>query len=160
MNWELFGATTQAVTTITIILSFIHVTNQNRKQNKEARLTAIHQVSLGFRNSMAVFADEELARLIVKGNRCFDSLSGIETMQLFAAFSGILRSWEETYIRYLAGQLDDHSWKPMAENYQTLMGIRALQHVWESWKGQFNEKFRKFVDELEIVDYVIKQPAE
>ena len=139
-----------------VVMSLIYVATQIRTQNKAARLSAMHEISVGFRESIAIFTEGELAEIFIRGNSDFDSLSDAETLRLLAAFAGVLRVWEEAFIRYEEGQLDTRSWESMLGYYRTLFGAPSLRRVWSLRKAQFDDKFRKYVDELETAEYKIR----
>ncbi|MEO1888663.1 MAG: hypothetical protein ABGX33_01950 [Cycloclasticus sp.] len=156
MNWEAIGTILEGISAIGVIISLIYVATQLKAQNKQARLAAMHEMTASFREVSLIFSDKDLADVVMRGNKDFDSLSKGETLQMFGSISTFLRVWEEAFIRHEEGQLAERSWLPLSKHFQVLFGGQVFQRVWSVRKDQFDPSFVQFVDQLETTEYKIK----
>ena len=48
LNWDAIGAVGEIVGALAVVVSLIYLATQIRTQNIEARLAAVHEISVGF----------------------------------------------------------------------------------------------------------------
>lgn len=145
MNWEMVVAICEIVGTVAVIISLIYLATQIRQQNRESRIAAMHDISVGFRDSVSKFASEDMSKIIVKANSNYEQLSDDEAMRFLILASQMFRAWEEAYIQYQEGNLSERNWLPIQKYYTTLMNAPSLQHAWSLRSHCFDEEFADFV---------------
>ncbi len=155
MNWDAIGVVGEIIGATAVVVSLAYLAIQIRTQNRQARTAAMHEISVGFRDAIATFANVENAEVITKANRDFDALSETEIFVLIAGLQRILRVWEEAYFQHRQGQLESHIWDPMAHQYSSYLSMPALNRVWDLRKEFFSSEFREFAENLELSEYRI-----
>ena len=74
-------------------------------------------------------------------------------LKLIIGVVSVFRAWEEAYIQYDIGHLDDRIWKPMLSYYTLILSSASGHKVWELRKEHFDARFRDFIDEQALADY-------
>ncbi len=156
MNWDAIGAIGEIVGAVAVVASLVYLATQIRNQNRESRLAAMHEVSSDFRETTSMILDRDLARIFVKAIESFESLTDEELLRLLLLITTIYRSWEEAFIRHDIGHLDSRAWKPMLSYYTLIASTPPARKVWEMRKEHFDDRFRDFVDGLELKEYSLK----
>ena len=156
MNWDAIGAIGEIVGAGAVVVSLAYLAVQIRAQNRQARTDAIHEISIGFRETVGKFGSGEMADILVRGNEDFDSLSESETLQLIINLAAILRAWEEAFMRYEDKSLDQRSWDTMTNYYSFILNAPAFQKAWALRKDQFDSAFCAYVDSLPAREYRLK----
>ena len=155
MNWDAIAAIGEILGAGAVVVSLMYLAAQIRIQNKESRMAAMHEISLGFRESLNKFGEKEIADIFVRGNKDFDSLTEVETLRLITSCAAFFRSWEEAYIQNEGGRLEPRIWNTINRFYTTIFAAPSFQQVWSIRKDQFDDIFREFVDNLELKDYKV-----
>ena len=106
----------------------------------------MHNVSVGFRDSVSAFTDSRMAILMSRANSLDDDLSEPELVQLYAGIQKIFRVWEEAYFLHKRGRLDEDIWDSMMRQYSFAIGTKAFRRVWDNRKDMFSSEFQQFVD--------------
>lgn len=153
MNWDAIGAIGEIVGAGAVVISLVYLALQIRAQSNEARLSAMHDISVGYRDTLATVADGEMAVIVDKAIDSYDSLTRVEVIRLVAGVGRIYRVWEEAYLLHKANRLDDLSWKPMERQFCGYLDIEPFGRVWEIRKQYFDESFAAYVDSLERTPY-------
>jgi hypothetical protein len=65
MNWEAFGAIGEILGAAAVVVSLAYLAIQIRRQNEESRLAAMHEISVGFRESISSFLDSDLVDIFL-----------------------------------------------------------------------------------------------
>ena len=112
------------------MISLVYLATQIRTQNQEARMSAMHEILEGFRDTIGIAANLELADIVIRGNADFDALSDAEKFVLIAGCQPILRVWEEAFFQHQAGRLDEYIWSVMVKQYAALLGGQSVARVW------------------------------
>ncbi len=155
MNWEAIGAIAEIVGALGVIVSLIYLALQIRTQNEEARIAAMHDISAGYRDALATVVEGVMADIIDKAIDDYDALTRAELLRAIAFVSRIFRVWEEAYMQFDAGRLDARMWDSMVRQFSSYMSLAPFNRIWEIRKEYFDERFRIFVDELELKEYKI-----
>ena len=153
MNWEAVSAIAEVLGAIAVVVSLVYLALQIRAQNLEARVAAMHEISVGFRDSISTFANPQMAELFTRSNKSELSLTDAEMLQLVVGIQRIFRVWEEAYGQHLQGRLDGDIWEAMIRQYSSYLAAPGFQRVWELRRSYYNNEFRKFVDELPRSEY-------
>ena len=149
LNWDAIGAIGEIVGAFAVVASLAYLATQIRTQNAESRSAAMHNISVGFRDSISTFADPQLATIMSKANSEDSELSEPELIQLYVGVTKIFRVWEEAYALYRRGRLEDDIWDSMMRYYSVIMGTPAFLRVWEERRQVFGIEFQEFADSVE-----------
>ncbi len=156
MNWDAAGAIAEILGAGGVIVSLIYLATQIRNQNKESRLAAMHDISVGFREVTAKFATPDMSEIWARSVDSYDDLTDAETTRFLILAGGVFRAWEEAYIQHDEGTLDARSWDAMVKYYSTIYSHPGLQRAWSLRSKNFDTKFQQFVNGLEVADYKIR----
>jgi len=156
MNWDAIGAIGEIVGAAGVVVSLVYLAAQIRNQNRESRLAAMHEISSGFRVATSKLLDSGLTGIFVKAIEDFESLTDEERLKLIVGVTAIFRAWEEAFIQHDIGHLDDRAWKPMLSYYTFILSAPSARRVWEMRKEHFDDRFREFVDGLDLGQYSLK----
>ena len=148
MNWDAIGAVGEIVGAGAVVVSLLYLAAQVRAQNRESRLAAMHDITVGYRDCLTTFTERDITDIVVKANADFASLTDSEAMRLISATQRVLRVGEEAYIQYEEGRLDERMWAPIARQYASYFSIPAFSHVWELRRANYDEGFAKYMDTL------------
>ena len=149
MNWDAIGAVGEIIGAGAVVVSLIYLATQIRTQNKEARLAAMHDISVGFRQVLTAFSDESLCDRFERANEDFDSLKTAEVIRLISAWYPVFRLWEEAYIQWELGRLDERLWTPMNSQFAAYLSMPGAGRIWALRKNHFDKEFQRFVSGLE-----------
>ena len=152
MNWEAVSAIGEIVGAMAVFVSLIYLAVQIRSQNLEARVAAIHEISVGFREVLTTMTTGDMAELFESANEDYDSLTNAELIKLIAGIYPILRVWEEAYIQFEKGRLEERLWIAMNSQFTSYLAYPAINRVWGLRHQHFDKKFQEFVGALEIPD--------
>ena len=155
MNWDALGAIAETLGALGVIGSLLYLSVQIRAQNQEARLAAVHELSIGFREAIASFSDGEISEILVRANSDFDSLSDSEKVRMIAVGAVVLRVFEEAFIQNAEGRLDHRNWGSYARYLAMFMDGHCLKRVWELRGPYMDTDFQRFVKNLETSGYRI-----
>ena len=153
MNWEAIGAIGEIVGATAVVASLVYLAVQIRTQNRESRMSAMHDISGGYRESLAGMAEADTADLYAKAFDDYESLTRSETIRLIAGASSLFRIWEEAYLMYQAGYLEKRTWETMLRQFNGYMSVRPFYEVWATRKQYFDNEFQDFVNSLDPIDY-------
>ena len=156
MNWEAIGAVGEIVGASAVFASLIYLALQVRGQNKESRISAMHEISVGLREVMSKFTTLEMTPLVTKANKNYDQLSDEEVMCLFSLCAQYFLAFEEAFIQFQDGRLAKRSWKTYSAYYSNGLGMTAVQKYWELRKKYFDEEFVRYIDSLSLDEYTLR----
>jgi len=143
----------EIVGAVAVVVSLVYLAIQIRVQNNESRIAAMHDISVGYRDSLANFAFPDQAALFNKAIDDYDSLTHTESIQLIAILGRIFRVWEEAFMQHQAGRLDERVWRSMLRQFQGYMAVVPYQRVWDLRRDYFDPEFSAFVDKLDKTSY-------
>ncbi|MEC7418977.1 MAG: hypothetical protein VX659_02865, partial [Pseudomonadota bacterium] len=81
MNWDAAGAIGEIVGALAVVMSLIYLASQIRIQNREAKISSVHDITEAFRLAITSFQDEQRAIVYTKALRDFDNLTEAERLQ-------------------------------------------------------------------------------
>jgi len=154
MNWDVIGAIAEALGALGVIISLIYLATQIRAQNRESRIAALHELSVGVRGSISNFTNGELARIFVRANDDYDSLEPSEQLQMIALVAEYLRVFEEAFIQHSEGRLDKRTWSSMARYLAMFMDGNCPKKIWELRGPYLDPDYQSFVNNLETSEFM------
>jgi hypothetical protein len=153
VNWEAIGAVGEILGAAAVVLSLVYLAGQIRTQNRESRISAMHDMSVGFRDAVAKFSTEDMSKLLVRANVNFDDLTDDEALRLVVTFGGLFRAWEEAFVQHEEGRLDQRGWDAMNRYYLLALSSGGAQRAWALRKDYLDPEFVTFVDQLTLAEY-------
>ena len=153
MNWEVASTIAEIIGAFAVVISLIYLAMQIRAQNREVRIAAMHDISVGYRDSLANMAEEQIAFIYNKALHDYDSITDVESIRLIAVLGRVFRVWEEAFIQHQAGRLDERAWQSMHRQFKGYMSSLPFEKVWELRRSYFDPEFTEFVDSLEKASY-------
>ena len=156
MNWDAVGAIGETIGALAVVMSLAYLAIQIRIQNTEARLASVHEILVGFRETLHVFATGGVAEVMAKANEDYESLSNSERLKLLAGLLPVLRLWEEAYVQNEQGRLENRFW--IGINGQCLDYLRypALSRIWELRSKHFDSNFQIHVNKLKNAEVEVR----
>lgn len=156
LNWDAIGALGEIVGAGAVVISLTYLGKQIRTQNRESRIAAMHEVSVGFRESTSKLLDYGVTDIFLKAGDGLDRLTDEELLKLIIGLVAVFRTFEEAFIQQDMGHLDARMWKPMLSYYTHIMSSPAGRGVWELRKEHFDDRFRAFVDKSVLSDFSLR----
>jgi hypothetical protein len=148
MNWDAVGAIGETIGALAVVISLAYLAIQIRIQNTEARLASVHEILVGFRETLHVFATGDVAEVMAKANEDYDSLSNSEFLRLVAGILPVLRLWEEAYVQNEQGRLENRFWIGINSQCSEYLSYPALSRIWEARSKHFDSDFQSHVSKL------------
>jgi len=156
MNWNAISAIGQVVGSLAVVISLIYLALQIRSQTTQARLDALHRMVKEQRDATVMFATEKMSSIFLRANKDFNSISEAESFQYIILATNLFRAWENAFLEHRDGNLDKNVWIALSRDYSQPMGSSSAQHIWKLRKQNYDSNFQKYVDSLELNDYVTK----
>ena len=156
MNWDAIGAVGEIIGAGAVVVSLLYLALQVKTQNRESRLAATHDIFEAWRTTAATYQVSENAELLIKALDNFDDMSDTERFRVIAIVTPTLRIWEEAYYQRLDGRLDDQIWESMSRFFADAMSTQSWQKVWALRGHVYSDKFREYVDTVELGSYRTK----
>ena len=123
MNWDAITAVGEIVGSTAVVVSLLYLAIQIRAQNRESRMAAAHDILAAFREIQTPMQDPEAAKLWLKARAEYDALENYEKIQFYALIGPMLRVWEEAYIQFHSGRLDEEIWERVVAEFSELMAV-------------------------------------
>ena len=152
MNWDAIGAIGEVVGAIAVFISLIYLATQVRTQNRESRLTAVHEIQVAFRESYQAFTVGNLAEVFQKGEEDWSSLTLAETIRLLGGLLPMLRLWEEAFIQHEQGRLEARIWEGIDGQFSSYLSYKVVAKAWDLRGLYFDRKFQDHVNGLESLE--------
>ena len=146
MNWEAISAIGEVIGALGVIFSLVYLATQIRSQNSESKLAAVHDILVGFRESLHAFGSGDLAEIFAKANEDYDSLTNAEVLKLLSAIVPMFRLWEEAFIQNERGRLEDRIWEGINSQCSAYFSYAAFSKVWELRGIHFDSRFQEHAD--------------
>lgn len=152
MNWDAIGAVGEVAGAAGVIISLLYLGNQIRRQRRENRFAAVHELV----NETNIFfgsvaENQELAEIWVKGIENFDALDQVEKARFLGDVSRTFRSTEGLLYLKLRGRLDEAMWKGIDRSTRDLCkcpGIRAFWSMRSHWySDELNDYVGRYIGE-------------
>ena len=156
MNWDAIGAIGEIIGAFAVVISLLYLAVQIRTQNKQAKLSALHEMSREQRLVAERFATENISDIVVRANKDHKTISEAESFQLIALVTNFFRAWENAYLEKRDGSLGENVWMTLARDYSQVMGMSSFRHIWSLRKQNYNPNFQKYVDSIESSEYKSK----
>lgn len=96
---------------------------------------------------LATARDPQLANLIYKGVRSFESLSPEEQFRFSAYWHGSFMTHQNFYLQHQRGALTDRAWHSYSRNIDQYMRLAGVQQWWQHGaRAVFDEQYQRYID--------------
>jgi hypothetical protein len=150
MNWDAIGAIGEIVGAFAVVLSLVYLAVQIRTQNKEARLASMHDTVAAQRESMRTFLEPNVSEDFIAVIEGFDEADPAQRLRFTMVTMIALKANQDAYLQFLGYRLGEDFFQPYGAQLADMMANESTQRVWKLRKHQFDERFRDYVDKLEI----------
>jgi hypothetical protein len=124
MSWESVSAVSEVVAAVAVVVSLVYIAAQVRS-GAEAFRTSVRDSSFTalMEFNYAMLADDELAWIFQTGTKDLSVLNEQQQARALHAIYAFFKLFENMYLHYLAGSVDDSVWK---NNSKVLFAYGAL----------------------------------
>lgn len=150
MNWDAVAAIAELVGALAVVITVAYLAVQIRQNTKTAH-SAVQQGMLDTLHSLrlAVSQDPELARLLIKANREYESLTPEEVLRFDQFAEDFLSLWSHMQLQHQRSLLDAELWQAWDAGYRRAFEAPGFRRAWELGKDTFPAAFRRHVDGVE-----------
>ena len=119
-------------------------TRVSRLAAQDAATTALREVTRPFAENV------EVGRLWRQGLENFDSLGPDEKARFYHVAFQFLKAMETIHFHYVYGLMEEQIWRGWINLYRHYLATPGLAAYWNRRRDLFSERFRVFIDELEL----------
>ena len=150
MNWDAVAALAELIGAVAVIITVAYLAVQIRQNTKTAH-SGVQQGMLHPLHSvwLALSQDPELARLLIKANREYESLTPEEALRFGSFVNDILAIWSSVRLQHQRSFVDAELWQSWDANFRKVFQAPGFQRVWESEKDTWHADFRRHVEGVE-----------
>ena len=161
MTIQELGSLGEFLAAIATIATLIYLAIQIKQNTNATRYeTTRSLVMANSEASMAVSCDGELADILDRGVLDRDALTSVDQMRFNLFFFSYYNQVDFAYERYLAGELDENSWRKIDHEIGLFIGLPGLKQWWAQDKIRFSEAFVEHVeDRLANLDENLVAPS-
>jgi hypothetical protein len=151
MSWEAINAIAQLVSSIGVVVSLWYLAVQVHRSTRVTKLAAQDSAAAALREVTQPFAENaELGRLWRIGLENFQSLNAEEKSRFFHVAFQFLKAMETIHFHYVYGLMEEQIWRGWINLYRHYLATPGLSGYWNRRRDLFSERFRVFIDELEL----------
>jgi hypothetical protein len=151
MNWDAIAAVSQLIGSIAVVFSVLYLGIQVHRSTRVARVAAQDAAAAAVRDVTKPFMENaELARVWRAGLEDLNALSAEEQARFFHATHQFLKALETIHFHYAYGLMDRQIWEGWRELLRHYVATPGIAHYWKMRPEVFSDRFRKFVDTLEL----------
>ncbi|MDQ2919425.1 MAG: hypothetical protein M3R10_06065 [Verrucomicrobiota bacterium] len=151
MNWEAVNATAQLISSIGVVVSLWYLAVQVHRSTRIAKLAAQDAATTALRDVTRPFAENvEVGRLWRKGLEDFDSLGAEDKARFYHVAFQFLKAMETIHHHYVYGLMEEQVWRGWSNLYRHYLASPGLARYWNMRQELFSERFRHFINELDL----------
>jgi hypothetical protein len=150
MSWDAVAALAELIGALAVVITVAYLAVQIR-QNTQTAHAGVQQGMLDTLHSvrLALSHDPELARLLIKANREYESLTPEEALRFGSFANDFLAIWASFLLQHRRSFVDAELWQSWAAGFRKAFQAPAFRRVWESEKDTFHADFRRHVEGVE-----------
>jgi hypothetical protein len=148
MNWDAFGAISELVGSIALIVTLVYLAIQLRQNTRATRSVTFQAINDGMSRVTEVFAtDPELSRILLRGGPGLEYLSPEERVRFSFALMMVMRRLHAVLAQEQFGMVGaDFSEAYERSVLSLLLNSRGEREWWSSAKQAFPKAFVKRID--------------
>lgn len=148
MDWSELGALGNLLGALGVVISLIYLGVQIKHQIREARVTAVHELTENFRGFlMALAENEQLGDIWVRGIYDFQALAPVERLRLSSALGNAFRIFDTLYNYYNEGIIDAQAWATLEAPVNDLLAYPGIQSWWPTRKHWYSHAYQARIDD-------------
>jgi len=146
MNWDAIGAIGEVAGASVVIVTLIYLAQQVRNNLIESRLAAVHELSATYTAWVqTISVSSELATIWSAGLIDFDGLDEIGKTRFLLHCSAGMRIFEDAYIQYSSGRMNETDWHPYKNLMRMNAGTSGMAAYMERRKGLHSPDYESLV---------------
>lgn len=147
MTLEALGNLGEAIGATAVVLSLIYLVIQLKQTTQSVR-SATYQsiVATAASCNQTISQNKELARILRLGSLDVENLDEDERVQFSFLCMQFIDIFENLYLQYVHGTLDDDYWIPRSKAFLELFGSPGFLESWSQCRINYSESFRSFVE--------------
>lgn len=148
MDWSAVGAVGNVLGALGVVVSLGYLSVQIKHQIREARVTAVHELTENFRGFLMALAENaQLADIWVRGIYDFAGLAAVERLRLSSALGNAFRIFDTLYNYYNEDIIDAQSWGTLEAPVNDLLAYPGIQTWWQTRKHWYSHAYQLRIDE-------------
>jgi hypothetical protein len=147
MSIQEWGAISEMVGAIAIVVSLIYVGVQIRQNTQATRVRASQAFVESHCGAITqITRDSAFWDVYWRGLGGLSNLQGGELAAFGAWIGHTLRVDESFYFQWKAGAFEDQIWSGFKHQFRDLFGYPGVQEEWKIRRDYFSDEFREFVE--------------
>ncbi|HLN26511.1 MAG TPA: hypothetical protein VK395_02060 [Gemmataceae bacterium] len=134
------------VAAATSVLVLFREVRENNKLAKAANTQSLVELSSPF--YMGLIHDRQMAELFLRGREGYAEMDNVDKYRYRHLLIWWLVFHENIYYQFRKGLLDQHSYKPWAEDLKIFSKQQNLRSQWEGLKSLFQDDFSRHLEQL------------
>jgi hypothetical protein len=137
---EFLGGVAGVVAAFGVIATLLYLTRQIRQNTVQIRAQVAHGIMTALRSQAdPIKGSTEIAELYYKGLSGIETLSDVQQFQFNAINGGFFRVFEEAYLHYKEGRLEDAYWNALSGQLREVLGVTGIRENWERMMADDDE---------------------
>ena len=149
MNWDAIGAIGESIGAIAVFVTLIYLAMQIRQNTRSVQASAVDSaISQVNQIRERLISDREVTNLYRRGNEDPASLDDEDIIRYRLLIHNILLAESNVFHQAEFTGLSESTWKtqiPIVERVVSNVGGRWF---WENHRNEFEESFRKLIDDI------------
>jgi hypothetical protein len=151
---EFLGGIAGVIAAFGIIITLLFLSRQIRQNTDQISSQVAHGLMSELRHQGdAVKQSLTTAELYIRGLKGLSELSSEgERFQFNAINVGFFRVFEEAFLHYQAGRLEEEYWKSLSGQFERVLQIPGIREDWTTMIDNFDPSFCKYAATLGKLD--------
>ena len=146
MSIQDWGAISEMVGAIAIVVSLIYVGVQLRQNTRATRVSTSQAfIQIHGEEADPIIREPAFRDIYWRGLAGLSNLHGSELAAFGAWTSTTIRGWESYYFQWKARAFEDPIWSGWNHQFLDLFGYPGVQEVWTIRRHHFSDEFREYV---------------
>ena len=147
MNWEAIGATGEIVGAIAVVVTLIYLATQIRQNTRQLASASLQGLADRAENRLLLVASSpEFAKVGVKLQQDPDSLSAVETAQLYGWIGAWITDLEETYRQFKLGTVSSPTMEARVRAFLTMCEMPLVRVLWGQTRDSCESEFADWLE--------------
>ena len=149
MNWEAIGAFAELLGGVGVIVTLVYLAHQIR-QNTQSNRTSVIQLTSDQETAFwqSISRDEQIADILLRGNRDLSSLSEVESARFAAVMMNLFRFWQNQFELYREGSMPETLWSSSRSGIVATLSNAGVRSWWKYSAHMFTDELRGVVDDI------------